>query len=319
MGKIRLGVVGTGVVANFMTAYMLFHPDIEIVCVASRSCEKAQRFAQSYFIPYWTDDYRKMVNYELDMVYVATLPDVHFKISKYFLNCGIGVLCEKPLVFQKNDLEELLLLSKEKNVLFMENLVTAYLPSMQAIVTCLQKAGNVREIHLSIGNKHEPDESRLFTDKEYGGVFCDLSCYVLYFVSHIMQEYPARIESQSIYYQDKIDQETNLHMYYQNGVQAICRMSVMEDTEGTAWIICENGTIKVEDFGRGGNVYWFAREKEKLIYASVYRFHGFEYVLDEMIKCCKTRVYESSFLTHTQMYERTCYMIDMLPKIKEIQ
>jgi len=315
--QIRVGIVGTGAVANFMTAFMLFRPDLELVCVASRKLERAEQFARQYYIPHWTDDYSTMVSYDLDLVYIATLPDVHYEIGTYFMNHGIGVLCEKPLVFEKNQAEEMLLLASNKKVLFLENLVTAYLPAMKEIEKCLSLTGKVKKIELSIGNKHKPDQSRLFTDQQYGGVFCDLSCYVLYFLFHIMKEKPEHAKSQSVCYNENIDMETTLYLEYGDGAKAVCRMSIMDDTEGCAVITCENGVIRVENFGRGGKVYLCMNGKEELIYDPSYHFQGFEYVFDEMVTCCRESALESSYLNHRQIKEITDYMIDLLPMIKE--
>lgn len=50
------------------------------------------------------NDYHDLLSI-VDMVYVATPPSTHFEISSFFLKNNIKVLCEKPLVTNKKDLD----------------------------------------------------------------------------------------------------------------------------------------------------------------------------------------------------------------------
>ena len=55
---------------------------------------------------------------KLDFVVVVTPNSTHFSVCKAFLEAGIHVVCDKPLVCEVNEAEELIQISREKNLLF---------------------------------------------------------------------------------------------------------------------------------------------------------------------------------------------------------
>ena len=55
---------------------------------------------------------------KIDFVVVVTPNSTHFAVCKAFLEAGINVACDKPLVFEIEEAEELIRLAKEKDLLF---------------------------------------------------------------------------------------------------------------------------------------------------------------------------------------------------------
>ena len=65
--------------------------------------------------------YEKMAKSEagnIDFVVVVTPNSSHFAVCKAFLEAGIHVVCDKPLVCEISEAEELMRITKEKNLLF---------------------------------------------------------------------------------------------------------------------------------------------------------------------------------------------------------
>jgi predicted dehydrogenase len=69
-------------------------------------------------------DYKEMAEKEaaredkIDFVVIVTPNSTHYDIAKAFLECGIHVVCEKPLCFTTEQAEEMEKLSKEKELFF---------------------------------------------------------------------------------------------------------------------------------------------------------------------------------------------------------
>ncbi len=69
-------------------------------------------------------DFKEMAEKEgaredgIDFVCITTPNNTHYEAAKAFLNAGISVSCEKPLVFTVEEAEELKSLAEEKNLLF---------------------------------------------------------------------------------------------------------------------------------------------------------------------------------------------------------
>ena len=72
-------------------------------------------------------DYKEMAEKEsqredgIDFVTIVTPNFLHYEVAKKFLECGIDVLCEKPLSFKVEEAEELKKIADEKGLLFAVN------------------------------------------------------------------------------------------------------------------------------------------------------------------------------------------------------
>ena len=55
-----------------------------------------------------------------DVIYIGSVHTMHFPLCKLFLGAGYNVLCEKPLVINSAQCQEVVALARAKNVFFME-------------------------------------------------------------------------------------------------------------------------------------------------------------------------------------------------------
>ena len=97
--KLRIGIIGTGGIANSHIQAYLKQPDVEIVCGADLIEGKARKFLDNYNLADAKDytDYKKMIEEnELDAVSVCTYNSQHAPCTIFALEHGLNVLCEKP-------------------------------------------------------------------------------------------------------------------------------------------------------------------------------------------------------------------------------
>src|SRR5262249_9432909 len=98
MSTVRVGLVGTGFVADLHAAAFRMIHDAEVVAVASPTPGKAQRFAAARGIPRAFEDYRELLKLkEIDLVSLALPNDLHARATLDAAAAGKHVLCEKPL------------------------------------------------------------------------------------------------------------------------------------------------------------------------------------------------------------------------------
>lgn len=98
MKKVRIGLVGTGFIADIhMHAYRrVYGIDVEVVGVCSRS-EKASEFARRYKIPKVSNDYRNFLkDPDIDVIDICTPPQMHHSMIEECVIAGKHVICEKP-------------------------------------------------------------------------------------------------------------------------------------------------------------------------------------------------------------------------------
>ncbi|MCC8162309.1 MAG: Gfo/Idh/MocA family oxidoreductase [Lachnospiraceae bacterium] len=131
MAKLKFGMVGGGPGSNIGSAHkraicLDSTADLVAGCF-SRNPEKNAEQGKIYGI----DQERCYKNYEemakaeaqrsdgIDFAVIVTPNNTHYAVAKAFLEAGIHVSCDKPLVTSVKEAEDLQRIAKEKNLLFM--------------------------------------------------------------------------------------------------------------------------------------------------------------------------------------------------------
>lgn len=128
MTRIKWGIIGLGGIAHDFAAS--FKSDnAELTAVASRTLQKAQDFASEYNVPKAYGHYEALCfDPDIDIIYLATPNSHHAENIKMALNAGKHVLCEKAMVMNNTQLEEILSLADEKNLIVAEAMTIYHMP-----------------------------------------------------------------------------------------------------------------------------------------------------------------------------------------------
>src|SRR6476646_4103955 len=96
---IRYGVLGTArVVPYALLAAAHEGPDVAVGGGASRPSQKAEDFAATHGIRRGFGSYESLIeSSDIDAVYIALPPALHYDWTRRALEAGKHVLCEKPL------------------------------------------------------------------------------------------------------------------------------------------------------------------------------------------------------------------------------
>lgn len=240
----RIGIIGTGRIAE------RFMPEAKLVSGVSTQgvynphIESARKFADKWSI----DCYENLeAFYEaVDAVYVATPHEKHYEYIKSALEHGKHVLCEKPMVLQKKQAEELFSLAKEKNLILFEGIKTAYCPGFTQLlsIACSGMIGNIRNVEACF-TKLESLESRELTDLKYGGSFTELGSYCMLPIIKMFGEEFTQVRFDTIKGENGLDLFTKASFSYPNGIgTATCGLGVK--SEGRLLISGTKGYIVAE-------------------------------------------------------------------------
>src|SRR3974390_1708922 len=99
MSMIRVGVLGTARVVP----YGLLQPaketqGVQVIAIASRTPQKAAEFAARHGIEREFGSYEALLECkDIDAVYIALPPALHYDWARRAIEAGKHVLCEKPL------------------------------------------------------------------------------------------------------------------------------------------------------------------------------------------------------------------------------
>ncbi|MBR4320338.1 MAG: Gfo/Idh/MocA family oxidoreductase [Oscillospiraceae bacterium] len=297
---IRWGIMGTGRIAHAFAKALSGCEGAELYAVASRTAQKAENFAETFGFQKAYGSYEELVKDEtLDIVYVATPTSSHYENVKLCFAHDKNVLCEKSVTMHFAQLEELLVLAKQKNLFFMEAMWTKCLPAYQKAIEWVKagKIGEVKYIKADFSNFVPYNaEDRLFQADCGGGALLDVGVYPLTLIQDILGK-PEEIISNA-HMQNGIDLSTAILLRYANNVFAsvdsgfeipLRNNAVISGTEGM--ILFGEGfhcTEEVKLYNRAGT--------ETETFHSAHRINGYEYEIQEAMHCCRNGLKESSLV-----------------------
>ncbi|MCX6625841.1 MAG: Gfo/Idh/MocA family oxidoreductase, partial [Acidobacteria bacterium] len=112
--KLRIGVIGLGIMGEQYVRVFRGHPLAEVVAVASRTPERASAIAARYGIPNPCATWQDLVERaDVDAVYVATPDHLHYQPARAALEHGKHVLIEKPMTLDLDEADAMISLARK--------------------------------------------------------------------------------------------------------------------------------------------------------------------------------------------------------------
>lgn len=243
--KIRLGIIGTGRIAHRFVPEVRLFENIQVAAVCNPNISSAKKFAEEFDIPVYVETAQKLLEY-VDAVYIATPHQTHYGYVKEMLLAGKHVLCEKPMVFNKNQAEDLFSIAKKKNLVLMEGIKTAYCPGFQALLEVV-KSGKIGEVYdvEACFTKLTPNNLREMTDIEYGGSFLELGTYSMLPIMKILGTEEEKVIYHKAIAENGVDIYTKAYFDYGNKT-GLAKTGLGVKSEGQLIIAGTEGYILVQ-------------------------------------------------------------------------
>lgn len=111
MDRLRIGMIGTGGIAEWHGRQLLELPEAEIVAIADTSERSRDRFVGKFELREAAqfEDYREMLEkIELDAVVICSPHTLHYEQATDALNKGLHTLIEKPMTCSSAEAEQLI-------------------------------------------------------------------------------------------------------------------------------------------------------------------------------------------------------------------
>lgn len=185
----KLGILGTGMIANMMIPEFQRCDAFQCAAVYSRAESTGQALAAKYGIPkVYTALEDLLADPDIDMVYVASPNSIHYRQVKAALLAGKHVICEKPFVPTLAEAEELISLAKEQRLFLFEAITTAHHPNYALVWKQLPALGPVKLILSTFCQRSSRYPALLagqtapVLDPAYcGGALMDINLYNIHF------------------------------------------------------------------------------------------------------------------------------------------
>lgn len=199
---LKVGIVGCGSIFTMHATSCDYLPNSTLVAVCDIKPERAERAAKKYGCHAYTD-YEEMIAKEsLDVLHVCVPHYLHPIISRYALEHGIHVICEKPMSIRYEDAEANVRLAKEKNLRYGIIFQCRFNDTAQLIKKNIEngRLGKVISAR-TVLTWCKPDSYYALSDwkgtwdKEGGGVIIDQAIHSLDLANWFINDEPIRVQA----------------------------------------------------------------------------------------------------------------------------
>ncbi len=186
--KVKVGIIGTGWIAEAHVANYLKCPDVEIVAAADLIPGKAEKFCKDNGLEgvRLYPDHKSMIDAEqLDAVSVCTYNRTHAECTIYALEHGVNVLLEKPMCVTLEEAVAICRAEKASGKLLSIGFQPRFDENMKMVKKVVESGelGKVYYIQTGGGRRRgipTPYGTSFIDDKTAGiGALADIGCYSL--------------------------------------------------------------------------------------------------------------------------------------------
>jgi predicted dehydrogenase len=254
---IRFGALGTARVVP----YGLLEPaketqGVEVSGIASRTPQKAAEFAARYGIQRGFGSYEALLeSADIDAVYIALPPALHYDWARRAIEAGKHVLCEKPLAENAQLAQELMLFARRHGRVLVEAMHVRYLDRLRRQRELLAggEFGRLLRIESCFRAPYTPmakDDFRLRFELG-GGAALDVGCYAVSCLRYMAGEEPEILSVRYKCSRPQIDRWMRATLRFPSGVEGVAEFGFrgFYVPRGGVEVTCENGWIKWDGKG----------------------------------------------------------------------
>ena len=198
--NLRVGIIGTGWIAEKAAITLAGLTMCEAYAVGSRSQEKADVFARKWNVKKAYGSYAElMADPDVDLVYVGTPHSHHYDVTREALLAGKPCLVEKAFMANRREAKEIIDLAHEQKVFLAEAIWTRYQPVVNMVRELIDsgRIGTPRLLTATLGYSMG-DKPRIMRADLCGGALLDLGVYALNFVRMFFPADIVSIDSQCV-------------------------------------------------------------------------------------------------------------------------
>ena len=255
----KFAILGCGHIATKMAAAVkaIENRGVEAYAVASRSLEKAEKFAKDYGFGRAYGSYEELAkDPAVDLIYIATPHSEHYNNILLCLEHGKNLLVEKAFTANALMASEVIALAEEKGVFLSEAMWTRFLPAVQMVKDLILagKIGKVESVEADFSMPLSHIE-RLRKPELAGGALLDLGIYSLTFADIFLtdaeiagaENHIVQTKTHCVKFDTGVDATDWIDLVYANGQVAHLKTSMVAPLKNEGVIYGEAGFIRVQN------------------------------------------------------------------------
>lgn len=308
----RWGIIGPGGIAQRFAHDMQSTPNGRCHAVAGRSLERTQAFADKFGIPKAYATYDELAqDPEVEAVYIATPHRQHFENALLCLQAGKHVLCEKPFTVNAQEAQTLLETATAGNLFLMEALWSRYLPIYQQVRQWVRSGaiGEVKLVTSTFGFKAERNVNGRHLNPELaGGALLDIGIYPIAISQWIYEQDPQAFVVQRVLGETGVDELIGVTLQYPNGALSQFSCSFVTYCANEMMVYGSEGHIRIHPMFWEPTEATLVTPQQTCTVTQPFRSEGFEYQIEEAMRCIRAGLRESPAMTHAHTLANTVLM-----------
>jgi predicted dehydrogenase len=248
---IKWGILGAAWIANERVIPAIHKANnAELIAVASRSQDKADRLAESHGIPRAYGSYEALLeDQDIDAVYIPLPNHLHKAWSIKAAQAGKHVLCEKPSALNAKEAEEMVAACEAQHVYFMEAFAFRCHPKWQEIKTMLDTGtiGTVRNVSARYSFQVLKEDDIRLKPEMGGGALYDIGSYCINGIRLIMGDEPEAFAAIPMMTADgAVDQAMSVAMKFPRGRLAAIDCTIVGHYNQSIEITGTEGILRIK-------------------------------------------------------------------------
>ena len=321
MKEFRFAIMGAGKIANHFCDAVKRVEGCRVTAVASKSMERAERFAAANGVSAKYDSYEQMLVQEKpDCVYIAVTPHDHYRLGMLCLEHRVPVLCEKAMFLNSGEADAFFLRARELGVFAMEAMWSRFLPALNTARGWLRdgRIGEPVMADSGIGFVAPADPQDRYMNRALGGgAAYDITVYGYELLTWMLEREVERLHVEAVRGETGVDLTEYLLLRFAGNLPAMVRCSFATNmgAEGKLVIYGTKGRIVVPNphVAMEAQLYLNGSDEPAERFSDEATENGFVYEIAETIRCVREGRVESDVVPH----RTTCDCARVFDRIQE--
>ena len=284
---LRFGILGTGWMADIFARELVKCHHASLAAVSSSTPDRSVAFCERFSGAVAYPSYEALIAApEVDVVYIATTTERHFQNAMTCIEARKPTLVEKPIAMKPDEIAEMILAAKKRDVFLMEAMWTRCFPRIRHLEETLAPIGSVRRMTASfcMDIPFSPN-NRLYSPALGGGALLDIGIYPLTLLHRLWGFDGASMTSNLSYAATGVDDAGVLCFDYPDGRTARLDYSLKGHRPHRAIFQGERGTAIFDDFFHPSMITVTLDDAPPGEERFAYPVMGYHYEIEEVAAC----------------------------------
>lgn len=315
-GIMRVGIIGTGWIAEKAAITLTGLNECECYAVGSRTLDKAEAFAQKWGISKAYCSYGELMDdQDVDLVYVATPHSHHYEVTRQALMAGKPCLVEKAFMANHREAAEIIALAHERKVFIAEAIWTRYQPAVGIIRDLIAsgRIGTPRLLTATLGYSMG-DKPRIMRPDLCGGALLDLGVYALNFARMFFPADIVTMEGQCVKSQTGMDLTNAITLVLKDGMLCNLQSSAACVGDNIGVIAGTEGNLIIDNINNPQTITVNGPDRTYLETIHVpQQITGYEY----QFLACRQALIDGLQEPREMSHEETLYIMQLMDSLRQ--